>query len=403
MKPHPALSNCLLAIAPIMLVSLSSCNSNQDKATVDTKNEEPQITWDWKKHMRSTELTLQTLPVDIQPRQSLDIKSEATGILSLDVSKKVSTVTKGMAFARMDLDSLEEQGERLQIQAEKRTLEEMRSEKLELPEQRRLAKEELKEARRKVRLMEMILENPAMEEMSNELFGGNLGSVNKNTLRDAQDALALAEQKMAWADEYDEKLRKGQMRIQEMDFSKSERNYVKAKDRSIYEAPFDGELRLELDFVEGQKDYSLNSRESIATLNDYSEIHGLLKVSNAGWINLSPQRLELQIQDREKTLIPFFEDRIVKGQNRKKEERFYVFAIPLERGESLKRLTGTEMKGKLIYKLPEPCYIVPKYSVSLYALGKTDSTDWSEIVAKLWPSAEVLAEGLSDLAISYKN
>jgi len=44
---------------------------------------------------------------------------------------------------------------------------------------------------------------------------------------------------------------------------------------------------------------------------------------------------------------------------------------------------------------------VPKYDVSLFALGKSDSIDWAEIVEELWPGAKVVAEGLSELAISY--
>jgi len=377
-------------------LALTACNPKK----TDSEEAAKEIVWNWKEFERSSEIQLQTLPVDIQPKRSLDIKSEASGIITLEIDTEEKIVSKDFIFARMDVDTLSEQGERLTIQKEKRLLEDMKAEKLDLPEKRKNAKEELTEARRKVRLMELIMKNPAMAEMSSELFGGDIGAVNNATLRDAKDTLSLAEQKMAWADEFDEKLRKGQLRIQEMDATKNKRNFEDAKDRSVYRAPFDGTLRLEIDFVEEQKEYTVTGRESIATLNDYSKIHGLLKISNASWINLSPKRLLLQLHDRDKTTMPFLKDKIEKDKRTKREERKYVFAVPLENNEALKRLVGTQMKGDLIYKLPETCYIVPKYSLSLYALGKSDSVDWNQMVADLWPGAKVLAEGLSHIAIS---
>jgi len=127
-----------------------------------------------------------------------------------------------------------------------------------------------------------------------------------------------------------------------------------------------------------------------------------LKISNASWINLSPKRLLLQLNDQAKTLMPFLKDRIDKDKRTHREERKYVFSVPLENNEALKRLVGTQMKGELIYKLPKTCYIVPKYNLSLYALGKTDAVDWGEMVSVLWPGAKVLAEGLSYVAIDYQ-
>jgi hypothetical protein len=392
------MKKALLVCAPLIF---SAC-SEREVELGEVVTAEKDIQWDWGTYDKSNEISLQTLSIDVQPKRSLEVKSEAAGILTIEIEGEVNTVSKDMRFARMDVDSLAEQGERLTIMEEKRLLEDMRAEKLELPEKKRQAKEELLEARRKVRLMELILENPAMEEMSAELFGGDIGAVSDTALKEAKDALSLAESKVAWADEYDEKLRKGQLRIQEMDFAESERSFQQAKDRSVYKAPFAGELRFEIDYVEGQKEYTVTSRETIATLNDYSEIHGHLKVSNAGWISLSPQRLYLQLRDRDRTIMPFLDDRNVKDSRTRREERFYVFSVPLSEGESLRRLTGTQMKGDLIYKLPERCFIVPKYDLSLYALGKSDSVDWGRMVAQLWPGAKVIAEGLSEVAISYQ-
>lgn len=399
MKISTTIFNC--SVMAVALSGLVSCGSKESESTGVAKPEAAEITWEWKEYRQSNELTLQSLPVEVQPKQSLEIKSEAAGILTLEIDKKQKHVTKDEKFARMDVDTLSEQGERLQIQEEKRVLEDMRAEKLELPEKRKAAKEELKEARRKVRLMEMILKNPAMKKMSAEL-GLEIGAVNKSALNEAKDTLSLAEQKVAWAEEFDDKLRNGDLRLKEMDSSKNKRSYEDAKERSVYKAPFVGELRLEVDFVEGQSEYTVAARETIATLNDYSEIRGQLKVGNASWVSISPQRLYLSLNDKADTVMPFLEDEIIKDRRTQKEERHYLFSVPLENNESLKRLVGTQMKGKLVYKLPKACFIVPKYNLSLYALGKSESIEWEQMVTDLWPGAKVLAEGLSEIAISYQ-
>lgn len=396
----------LSKLATMFCLSVSStlvftaCDSKKESEV--TEKAEVEINWDWKNYQKSSELVLQTLPVDIQPKRSLEIKSKATGIITFEIEEKKRQVEKDFLFAKMDVDSLAEQAERQLINEERQRIETLRAETLEHPEKKKNAREELKEAERKVRLMELIIKNPAMEEMSTELFSGDIGAVNEKTLMEAQESLDLAKKKLAYAEEHDEKLWKDSLRIKEMDNNNSRRKLDEAKDGANFTAPFKGELRLEVDFVDGETEYNVQTRETIATLNDYSEIHGHLKVNNAGWVNLSPKRLSLQLKDRNRTLMPFQDDRTVKDERTKREERIYVFSVPLEDNNSLKRLVGTQMRGELIYKLPQSCFIVPKYDLSLYALGKTDSVDWTETVEELWPGAKVLAEGLSELAISYQ-
>jgi len=401
MKPFSILTHSL--IAGSALIIFSSCNSKQPTKTPPEKKPTQQkvVTWDWKAFPRANELTLRTLPVSIQPKRSFEIKSEANGIITLEIDKKISNVKKGQILARMDVETLNEEAEKIRIETEKQILEEMKDEKLTIPEKRKKAQEELTEAKRKVKLITMILKNPAMKEMSMELFGQDIGKVNEAALAKAKADLRLAEQKFAWAEEFDEKLRKGELRLKEMAMNKNKRKFKEVKDRSVYTIPFDGELRLEVNFIKDKKEYTVGGRETIATLNDYQEIYAYVKVANASWINLQPQRLYIQLNDRSKTLMNFHDERIIRDKRTRKEERKYIFSVPLKNNESLKRLAGTEMKAQLIYKLPETCYIVPKYDLSLYSLGKTNTTDWQEMVKQLWPTAKVLAQGRKHLAIKF--
>ena len=397
----PLLHSFPYAIISILALALSACNTGDsddiEQAAQDTSKE---IVWDWETFPQSSEMLLSSLPVHIQPKKSFEIQSEASGIITLEVDEKVTQIEEGVVIARMNVDTLKEQAERLSIQEEKQILEDMKAEKLDIPEQRKKAKDELEKARRKLRMIELVLKNPAMEEYAKELFGGDIGELNDKALEEARDALRLAETKLAWAEEFGEKIRKGAKRIEEMDLSKNKRTYEETKDRAVYTTPFSGELRLEVNYIDGQKEYTVAGRETIATLNNLDEIHAHLKVGSAKWVNLLPEQLYIQLHDANKTVMHFSDDRIERDIRTRREERKYIFTIPLESNKALKRLVGTQMNGDLIYKLPARCYIVPKYDLSLYALGKTDSTEWNTIVSQLWPEVKVIAEGHKFLALT---
>jgi len=406
MKHHSKVSKLRTAglyslVSAATVAAFVSCDSKQ-KTTSTVIEEKKEIIWDWKEYPQASELKLRTMPVDVQPKQSFEIKSEGSGIITIMPTEKNTKVEKGDMIAKMDVDTLSEQEERLRLQEEKQFLDEMKDEKLNIPEKRKQATEDLAEAKRKVRLLKLVLNNPAMAEMSEELIGGDIGTLNKNSLKEAEDALNLAVKKLEWAEKFDEKIRQGQLRLQEMDMTKSKRQHQDAKDRSVYTAPFTGELRLEVNYIQGQNEYTVSGRETIATLNDYEEIHAHVKVANSKWITLQPERLYIQLRNKNKTLMTFHEDRIDKDTRTKKEERKYIFTVPLKNNETLKRLAGTQMQGELVYKLPESCYIVPKYDLSLYAYGKTTSIDWSAMVKELWPTATVIAEGRTHVAIKLR-
>ena len=390
----------LLMVQSSILITLTSCDK-ENVSSISTNIAPKPVTWDWNQYSQSSEMHLDSIAVDIQPKESYDVQSEGAGTITFEIDEKNTTVNKDQLIARMDVDELEEQERRLQIQLTKTEISTMKADTLDLPAKKKKAKKELEEARDRVELLKLMLDNPSTKEYSNELFGGNLGDIDDNAIAEAEAELSFAEQQSAFAEDFEEKLLLGEREIQEMDTNKNKRNLEEAKEKALYKAPFDGELRLEVNYVEGQKKYTVTPRETIATINNYDEIHANLKVSNAEWISLDPTKLYLQLKDKNNTVMEFKDDRIEKDERTRKEERKYIFSIPLEENTKLKRLTGTQMRSTLIYRLPEQCYIVPKYDISLYSLGKTKSLIWSDVVKTLWPEAELHAVGHKHLAIKY--
>lgn len=389
------------SLLTVLCTLLISCDKKEKSETVAIENTPAPIVWDWNNYAKATEMHLSTIPVNIQPKQSYKVLSEGSGIITFEVTEKNTILKKDQLIARMDVETIGEQEERLKIQMEKTEIAKLKADELDIPEKKKLAKEELEEARRKVKLLKLMLTNPAVQEYSAELFSGDIGVIDEKAMEEAENALSLAEKKFAFAEDFEERIIEGDRTLQEMDTKQSKRALEDAKGRSLYKAPFDGELRLEVNYVEGQQEYTVASRETIAILNNYDEIHAHLKVANSDWVSLDPSRLYLQLSDKDNTLMEFNDDRIEKDNLTQREERKYIFSVPLGDNTQLKRLTGTQMNSTLIYRLPEQCYIVPKYDISLYALGKTDSLIWQDVVKALWPNAKLLGVGHKHLAIKY--
>lgn len=374
------------------------------RPTAPQKNqsaEAPNVKWDWNAFPRENTLALGRMKIQIKPKQTLNIKSEVGGVLTIKVDGETSTVKKGYEWALMNAEKLSEAETKLAIKKRQLKLENMKASELELPAKLKAARNDLEKARKRIKLMEAVLKSPAMQEHAADLFDGDISKVSRETLVRAKEDFSLAEKRLAFLETFQEQEQKDAKELGRIEISDDERAYSEAKERSVYTVPFDGELRLRLGLVDGQKDYSVASREIIATLSDFTQIHAHLVVQNVPWISLEPDTLRLRLSDANRTVMPFFQDKVIQNERTRQDERTYIFSVPFQGNQKLKRLVGTQLDGELITQLPEKCWIVPKVKISVYALGKTKKFDWEEVVEALWPGAKVLAVGHSELAISY--
>jgi len=379
---------------------VSSLLDSPKEEVSEKPEEELRPEWNWKKYKRARELSLGTKTVSIQPKRSLELKSEGTGELTLLIDKEKVTVPKGFLWAQMDKDKLAKDKERLEIDEVSTLLSTEKRKEFERPERIKNAKKELEENRLKLTKMKKLMSSKTLLKNAQKIFP-DIGKVNAKTLKEAEEEFAFSEKKLNRLQEIDEILEEGADRKQDMDLDKARESYDKAKDKSNYEAPFSGELRIELDWVEDQNEYTVAGRELLATLNDYEEMHVLLGTQGANWISLDSDSLVLRLNDRKSTEVTFKEDKTVKDERTRKEEKFYIFSAVTAEEPQLKRLAGTTIQADLLTKLEKRCWIVPKVDISMEALGQTESKVWRDIVDDVWPGANVVAVGGNSIAIDY--
>jgi len=384
----------ILALTPLFLVS---CDRELEPETP----EEIQVEWHWSNYQKSETLQLGNFSVPVQPKQSLEIMSNAAGSITLHTTKKSSVVEKDFLWAEMDKDKLSEDKIRIDISKRKRDLEKHKIETLERPEKLKEAQEELKKAQSQLAVMKRLQNSKQLKKRASEFLNGDITEITDKSIREQENAVELGIARLNALTEIDEILWKDADTIAQMDLEQTQDLYEESLKASTYTTPFSGELRIELDLIPDEIEYQVTSRQVMATLSDYSDIHASLDVGNVSWINLPPTSLKIQLSDSAQTELSYLRDEFIKDSRTKQSSKFYIFSIPLEQNKSLKRLVGTTMDATLSTQLDETCFIVPKLDISLYALGKTKSRDYPSIVADLWEGARVLAEGSNNIAIAY--
>ena len=205
-----------LSLAAGFILLINSCDKQQNTASSPISTKPAPITWDWNKYAKATEMHLSAIPVDIQPKKSYDMKSEGSGTITFEINEKNTTVKKDQLIARMDVENLTEQEKRLQIAKESADIAQMKEDELVLPVKKKEAKEELEEARRKVKLLRLMLTNPATKEYANELFPEGIGNIDEKAMAEAEENLSLAEKSYAFAKDFEERLLTGKREIEKM-------------------------------------------------------------------------------------------------------------------------------------------------------------------------------------------
>lgn len=380
----------------------SSC----DKKLVDGEEEEEESTlkplWDWQNYERSDVLELGVKRVSMQPKLSVEIKANSSGKLTLLTAGQTSQVKADFMFALMDRKNLDIEKEKNDITEREEKIANQREIEFERPQRQKEARERLKEARLHLQRVEAILKSKTLKREASALFGPDYADLGELSLVEAGEELELAERQFLMAEENEPRSFEDKQRLSEIARDEREKAYDEKKEKSEFFTPFKGELRIELeDYLDDEAEYLVTSRQLIATMNDYQEMHAYLSVLGESWVSLDPSTLYIKLSDKESTIVDFKEEKVVKNKATKREQKAYIFAIETSLAESLKRLSGTDIEAALYTKLGERCWIVPKVDIALEALSKSDSKPWPDIVDDVWMGAKVIAEGENSLAISY--
>ena len=380
--------------------SVIGCDQELAQQTEETEAK-PQ--WNWDNYEQNYELELGSKRVNIQPKRSVDITAKSSGKLEILVNTAINEVEEDFLFAQIDKEKLESELIKIEIAKRAEEREDTQYEEFERPQKMKETRLRLKEAEIDLKRIKAVMNSKVLREEAVTAFGSEYAEVGQKALKEAEEELDLAKRQFELAEEYDPGEHADKQELSRIEREEREKSYDERKETSEYRVPFSGELRIELDeFVEGKKEYLAKGGGVIASINDYEDMHVNLTILGESWVSLEPSTLYLKLENADKTVVNFRDTKTLKNKATRSDEKIYIFAIPTAEQPSLKRLSGTGMEARLITRLPEKCWIVPKVDIALEALGKSTSKSWSNMVEDIWAGAKLVAEGENSLAIDYQ-
>jgi hypothetical protein len=189
------------------------------------------------------------------------------------------------------------------------------------------------------------------------------------------------------------------LQSQKTELERRSLDFEKQLAQSRFKMPFQGQLSLSLQMVEGVKDYPVNAGQELAVIRDLSSILLRLTMADPSWSALPSEAMSAMINlpDGSRLEAPFTFKRIEKVQNR--EEVVYYFQFPTEKIPSAVRLLGTDVSCELQLSLPQPARIVPKLALVMAEPTYFQNRRWNEGLTHMARGAYVLVEGQTELAI----
>ncbi|MET0262255.1 MAG: hypothetical protein ABW223_05110 [Rariglobus sp.] len=355
--------------------------------------------FDVSKYPRAAELTLASMPAEVQPIRSVRVKSPTDGLLTLRLPAAGSRLNEGAIWGEFD-------PERLQLEAEAVALArslfvEKEKPKLTLEIARNAADltERRAELDRQAGMLARIAKDPTLAELyANESSGGasseevaTLSNQLRNQLTLIDDVLRYIGTPRANALE----LRALELKLlgQEIEVSRRLQEF-----RLVM--PFEGELSLIPPPPPQGKPLRVPLGADLALVQDFSTIQAVVPLRRSEWRLIDPKKLQLRYSHRGRQGITATFQRSITKEHLGREDLFYIFHFPTEQRTEARALSGGQIAMQLVLTLNETACIIPKIDLILAAPAAFRDQGWDGGVETVIPGARLLAQGETHLAIA---
>ncbi len=389
---------CAALLCSLLFLAIcgSGCDRTEARAEPDAI---PVHRFALESYPRMERMRLAVLPCRVLPRTSMTVVAPFAGQLRLYVDRPQTNLEPNFLWAEFEPKILASESNALaeakaRLQEKERLILE-----LDLPKQTYKLARDIEEARRQLKLLEVVSTNKS-------IFNGGISypavkdrSFNPENLQRAREELKVMEANYVYLQRTNLFVLGVDLQSQRTELDRRTLDFERQQAQSRFKMPFQGQLNLSLQLVEGVKDYPAIAGQELAVIRDLSNIYLRLAMADPSWSALPSESMSAMINlpDGSRLEAPFAFKRIEKVQNR--EEVIYYFQFPSERLASAVRLLGTDVSCELWLALPQPARIVPKLSLVMAQPNSFQNRRWNEGLSQVARGAYVLVEGQSDLAI----
>lgn len=345
-------------------------------------------------------MRLATLPCQILPRTSLTINAPISGQLRLYIDRPQTNLPSGFLWAEFEPKALTMEAGELAEAKDKIHERERLFNEIELPKEKIKLNKEIAEASKQVTILSMLATNPELAQLA--INGSGLtkeGVLKAGSLQQAREELALMEENLKFLSATNSAAVGVDLEGARMEWERRQLEFDRRQTQSRFKMPFAGQLITSLQLADGVTEYPVSAGQELAVVRNLNSILLKVPLEDVSWSGLPTGKLTavLHQPDGSHLEAPFAFKKLERLQLR--EEIFYYFQFPAEESASAALLVGTSPTCELWLELSQSARIVPKLKLVLREPGAFQNRHWNEGLAQLFPGAQLLVEGQTDLAI----
>lgn len=334
--------------------------------------------------------------------RSVRYVAPSSGYLTLYVKERESKTQKDTCFAILNEQQLQAEERNIEIAEETLELKERWARTMERPQQRLKAEKETDEARRKLELLRIVVQDPDLKSLTAEFGDNNIENADALTLERAEEEFAILEAQLAAIKGEGLGTFDLELESKRLEFENRKAEFARKRENALYKTSFEGNLQIShsLNINDEVDLYPVSQSQEVAVLRDLSELQFVVTLNHPAWLQLPKERLEVVVYNAQGRAFraPYVDQRIEQRSNN--EIRHYLFLLPEAESEAARNLMGSSPQADLWF-LPEfPVYVVPKTDVAVYARGSIPGRRWDEVISALFPGGQLIAEGQTHLAIA---
>jgi hypothetical protein len=337
------------------------------------------------------------LPCQLQPKSTITVVSPISGLLRIYTPSPQANLETGFLWGEFEPEILKQDEVVLAESLKKlEDLEQVQWE-IEYPKKKRQLEQQLQEAEREFKRVELLANNPVLAQKVLGA-GGSTNVLRPETLDIARETYELVQRQLKYLEATNFAALGFDLSSQRTEWKRRELEFQRRRQQSRFEMPFDGKLTVSIPISEGVTNYPVNQGQELAVARDVSAVRARVVLDNAAWTGLPPEKMRIVVTTGGRALEGhFIFQKIEKLQNR--EESAYYFEFPKDKAAEAARLIGANNQCDLWVELPEPARMVPKLAVILHQPEAFQNRNWASGLAATFPGARLLLEGQTDLAV----
>jgi len=357
--------------------------------------------WDFQKFPQQKQLTLARIPAQIIPAQVQPFYAPDNGSLTLSINSFEASLKSGTLWAEFEPERLQLDAAILENRAQLLAKKRDDLESIQQP----LKQLELHEKEQKLRQQIALYKNLAQSNHDPALLHQLVAETNESSIEELleqkQTALALVQKERLQFNPENTSQSKLELISRDLEQQQAELQFSKRLEYAQFRMFFDGNLQINLETTAPIKPntYRVQAGQLIAIARNLDQLDAKIAMQNAIWQSIPTSKLNYHFAlPSGITLQASYNKKHLDASSRGNELAYY-FRIDSTNTPRVTNLSDSIVNGTLVMELEAAAFIIPKIELLNTFPEAFSNGNWNQGIAQIWPSAQLVGEGQTQVAI----